>query len=187
MTNEDLLLICSERFLKGRTVYINGRIDERVAESVVTQIQYLQERSDGDIYLYINTPGGDVYAALSIVDLMKACPCDIVTIGTGLVASAGAVILAHGTVGKRYLTTNADVMVHQPSGEACGKTEDILITAAHIERLNHKMAALLSEATKQPCEQILNTWTRDMWLSPQEALDYGLCDHIGLPAANQEV
>lgn len=169
-------------FSKERTVYLVGEITDLVYESITTQLLYLDGIGDEDITLVINSPGGSVSAGLAIYDVMKhKIKCDIVTVGTGICASMGSFLLAAGTKGKRYGSPTADIMIHQPLGGVQGQATDISLVADHIQKVKKKLAEILAEACSKTTKRLLNDMERDNWKTSEEALEYGLIDHIGFP------
>lgn len=167
------------RLLKDRIVFIGTPIDDMVANLVVAQLLFLEsEDPEKDISLYINTPGGSVYAGLAIYDTMQYIRPEVSTICVGLAASMGAVLLAAGAVGKRFSLPNSRVMMHQPLGGARGQAVDIEIHAREIlgirERLNH----ILAKHTGRPVEQIAQDTDRDFFMSAEHARTYGLIDSV---------
>lgn len=168
-------------FLKNRVIYISNGIDTNMSIRVCSQIRYLSKKSDKDIYIVINSRGGAINDGLAILDSMLNCRCDIWTIATGTAASMGAFLLAMGTKGKRYATSNAEIMIHQPLGGAQGQATDIMVVAEHIQSIKIKMANMLSSATSISQEQLLQDMERDFWMSSVEAKEYGIIDYIGFP------
>lgn len=174
--------IVSERFLKRRMIYMSGEINDAVAQNVVAQLQYLEEQApDMDIYLNINSPGGSVYAGLAVVDAMRGCKCDVVTVGTGLVASMGAFILSCGEKGKRFVSPLCEVMIHQPLGGVQGQASDITLVAQHIAKIKKRLNLMLSENTGQSLDRIEIDCDRDCWMDAEETVAYGLADTVGKP------
>jgi len=170
------------RLLKERIVFLGGAIDDDVANLVVAQLLYLEgEDPDKDISLYINSPGGDLYASLAIHDTMQYVRPDISTICVGLAASGAALILAGGTRGKRYALPYARIMIHQPWGGAQGTTADIEIQTRQFLRDRGQMYELLARYSGQPLERIERDADRNFWMTPPEAKDYGLIDEIFAP------
>ncbi|MDR7427055.1 MAG: ATP-dependent Clp protease proteolytic subunit [Armatimonadota bacterium] len=170
------------RLLKERIVFLGGPIDDDVANLVVAQLLYLEgEDPDKDISLYINSPGGDLYASLAIHDTMQYVRPDISTICVGLAASGAALILAGGTKGKRYALPYARIMIHQPWGGAQGTTADIEIQTRQFLRDRGQMYELLARYSGQPLERIERDADRNFWMTPPEAKDYGLIDEIFAP------
>ncbi len=167
------------RLLRERIVFLGGPIDDDVANLVIAQLLYLEgEDPEKDISLYINSPGGDLYASLAIHDTMQYVRPDISTICVGLAASGAAVILAGGAKGKRYSLPYARIMIHQPWGGVQGTSSDIEIQAREFLRMRELMNEILVRHTGQPLERIERDADRNFWMSPGEAKDYGLLDEI---------
>ena len=167
------------RLLKERIIFLGDEVTDQTASLVIAQLLFLEsEDTTKDISLYINSPGGSVSAGFGIYDTMRYIKCDVSTICVGMAASMGAFLLAGGTKGKRYALPNSEVMIHQPLGGAKGQASDIKITADHILKTKDRINRILSEATGQPLEVIEKDTDRDNWLSAEDALNYGLVDHI---------
>lgn len=167
------------RLLEDRIIFLNGEIDDNVANIVIAQMIYLEGKNpDKDIFVYINSPGGSVSAGLAIYDTMKYIKCDVSTICVGLAASMAAFLLAGGTKGKRFALPNSEIMIHQPLGGAQGQASDIAIQAAHIQKIKNKMNKILSENTGTPLDKVEKDTDRDNYLSAQEAKEYGIIDEI---------
>lgn len=166
------------RMLKERIVFIIGEINDSMANSVIAQLIYLDSLNHEDISIYINSPGGSVTAGLAIYDTMNFIKSDVVTIGMGIAASMGAFLLSSGTIGKRMLLPNADIMIHQPLGGAEGQASDIKIAADRIIDLKQRLNKILAENTKQNLKKIEKDTERDNYFNAKEALDYGIVDKI---------
>ncbi len=167
------------RLLKERIIFLNGPVDDHVANLVIAQMLFLEsEGPDKDIYLYINSPGGLVTAGLAIYDTMQYIRCDVSTLCVGQAASMGAHLLAAGTKGKRYALPNARVMIHQPLGGFQGQATDIEIHAREILKLKDRMNRMLARHTGQKLEKIAEDVERDYFLTAEEAKDYGLIDEV---------
>ena len=167
------------RLLRERIIFLGTGIDDQVADSLVAQLLFLEaEDPDKDIQIYINSPGGSVTAGLAIYDTMCQVAPDVVTICYGLAASMGAFLLSGGTRGKRLALPNARIMIHQPLGGAQGQAVDIEIQAREILYLKDTLNGLLAEHTGQPLERIAEDTDRDYFLSPAEAVQYGLIDRV---------
>ena len=164
--------------LKERIIILTGEINDQMASSICTQLLYLSSLNHDPIQLYINSNGGSVSAGLAIYDIMKHIPCDVSTICMGMCASMAAVLLAAGTKGKRSALKNSEIMIHQPLGGMQGQATDMEIAAQHIKKMKHKLINLLSENSNQPYEQIQQDCERDYYMSPEEAISYGLIDTI---------
>lgn len=167
------------RLLRERIIMIGTPIDDHIASLVIAQLIFLEsEDPDKDINLYINSPGGSVYAGLAIYDTMQYVKCDVATICIGMAASMGAVLLAGGTKGKRTALPNSRIMIHQPWGGFQGTATDISIQAEEILRVKRKLNEILSFHTGKDVEQIEKDTDRDRYFSPEEAKEYGLIDNI---------
>ncbi|WP_369801696.1 ATP-dependent Clp endopeptidase proteolytic subunit ClpP [Cyanobium sp. NIES-981] len=167
------------RLLRERIIFLGTGIDDAVADALVAQLLFLEaEDPDKDIQIYINSPGGSVTAGLAIYDTMQQVAPDVVTICYGLAASMGAFLLSGGTKGKRLALPSARIMIHQPLGGAQGQAVDIEIQAKEILFLKDTLNGLLAEHTGQPLEKIAEDTDRDYFLSPAEAVDYGLIDRV---------
>jgi ATP-dependent Clp protease, protease subunit len=167
------------RLLRERIIFLGTGIDDQVADALVAQLLFLEaEDPEKDIQIYINSPGGSVTAGLAIYDTMQQVAPDVVTICYGLAASMGAFLLSGGTKGKRLALPNARIMIHQPLGGAQGQAVDIEIQAKEILYLKDTLNGLLAEHTGQPLEKIAEDTDRDYFLSPAEAVQYGLIDRV---------
>ena len=167
------------RLLKERIIFIGGPINDAVANSIIAQMLLLEhEDPKKDITLYLNTPGGVVSAGLAIYDTMQHIKSDVSTICVGITASMGAVLLAAGKKGKRFILPNSEVMLHQVVGEAGGQAVEIEITARQILKIKDKLNQILAKHTNQSLKKIEKDTDRDFYLSAQEAKEYGLVDEI---------
>ena len=167
------------RLLNERIVFLGDEVNSDTASLVIAQLLFLEsEDPDKDISLYINSPGGSVTAGMGIYDTMQYIKCDVSTICVGMAASMGAFLLAGGAKGKRMILPNAEVMIHQPSGGAQGQATEIQITAEWILRTKKNLAKIVAENCNQPFEKVLADTERDYWMSAEQALEYGLVDHI---------
>ncbi len=167
------------RLLKDRIIFLGTPIDDGVANLIMAQLLHLEsEDPDKDIYVYINSPGGSITSLFAIYDTMKYIKPDVATVCMGLAASAGAVILAGGTPGKRYSLPHARIMLHQPAGGAEGTSKDIEIQAKLITDMRNQINGLLADFTKKDIEQISIDTDRDFWMTAQEALEYGIVDEV---------
>src|ERR1700709_1742926 len=168
-----------ERLLKDRIIWLGSEVRDDMANEICAKILLLAaEDPKRDIYLYINSPGGSITAGMAIYDTMKFVSNDIVTVGIGMAASMGQFLLSSGTKGKRYITPNARVLLHQPSGGFGGTSADIQTHANLILDIKKRMSELTAEQTGKTVEQILIDNDRDNWFTAQEALDYGFVDHL---------
>ena len=167
------------RLLKDRIIFVDGEINDLTADLVVAQILFLEsQNADKDISMYINSPGGSVTAGLAIYDTMQYVKSDIQTICMGQAASMAAILLAGGTKGKRYALPSSRVMIHQPFGGVQGQASDISIHTKEIIRLKNLSIQYLADHTEKPLEQIKADIERDFFMSAQEAVEYGIIDHI---------
>lgn len=167
------------RLLKDRIIFIDGEINDASADIVVAEILFLEsENPDKDISIYINSPGGSVTAGLAIYDTMKYVKCDIQTICMGQAASMAAILLAGGTKGKRYALPSSRVMIHQPRGGVEGQESDISILAKEIIRLKKLSIEYLAGDTNKKFEEVAADIERDFFMTAQDALNYGIVDHV---------
>nr|WP_297166475.1 ATP-dependent Clp endopeptidase proteolytic subunit ClpP [Thermogemmatispora sp.] len=175
------------RLLKERIIFVGTPINDQVANVTVAQLLYLQsEDATKDIYLYINSPGGSIYAGLAIYDTMQWVKPDVSTVCVGMAMSMGAVLLAAGAKGKRFCLPNSTVLIHQPLGGAEGQAADIEITAREILRLRRIIYEILSRHTGQTVERIMQDSDRNYYLSAQQAVEYGLADDVLSKAEESE-
>jgi len=167
------------RLLKERIIFLTGGINEQVSSIVSAQLLFLESQApDKDIFMYINSPGGLVTAGLAMYDTMQFIKCDISTLVIGQACSAGSLLAMAGTKGKRYALKNSRIMIHQPSGGASGQATDILIHAEEITKIKKKLNQMYADHTGQPIERINDAMERDKFMSPDEALEFGLIDKI---------
>ncbi|QNJ04833.1 ATP-dependent Clp protease/ protease subunit [Synechococcus sp. MEDNS5] len=167
------------RLLRERIIFLGTGVDDAVADALVAQMLFLEaEDPEKDIQVYINSPGGSVTAGLAIYDTMQQVAPDVVTICYGLAASMGAFLLSGGTKGKRLALPNARIMIHQPMGGAQGQAVDIEIQAKEILFLKETLNGLMAEHTGQPLDKIAEDTDRDNFMSPAQAVDYGLIDRV---------
>lgn len=167
------------RLLKDRIIFLGAPIDDAIANTVVAQLLFLDNEDDkSDIKLYINSPGGSVSAGLAIYDTMQHIKAEVSTICVGTAASMGAVILAGGAKGKRFALPNAEIMIHQVMGGAEGQATDIKIRAEHILKIKAKLDKILTSHTNRSLSQIEKDTDRDYYMSPKEAIEYGIIDKI---------
>jgi ATP-dependent Clp protease protease subunit len=167
------------RLLKERIVFLTGEIHDEMTSLVCAQILFLEsEDSSKDICMYINSPGGVVSSAFSVLDTMNYVGCDISTMCIGQACSAGSLLLSAGTKGKRLALPNARIMIHQPSGGAKGQATDIEIQAKEILKLRDRINAIYSENTGQNLEDISRAMERDRYMSASEAVDFGIVDAV---------
>ena len=167
------------RLLKERIIFLGDQVTDASAELIVAQMLFLEgEDPDKDIQFYINSPGGSVSAGMAIYDTMHFVKCDVSTICVGMAASMGAFLLAGGTRGKRFALPNSEILIHQPLGGTEGQASDIAIQAAHMARIKERMNRILAENTGNSYEQLVKDTDRDNWMTAEQALEYGLIDHI---------
>lgn len=167
------------RLLKDRIIFLGSGINDDVANAVVAQLLFLEkEDSEKDIKLYINSPGGSVYAGLAIIDTMKIIKPDVATIAIGSAASMGTMILTSGTKGKRFALKNSTIHIHQPLGGAEGQASDIAISAKEILRIKDLLRDMLIETTGQTKSKIEKDMDRDYFLTARDAVEYGLVDKV---------
>ena len=164
------------RLLKDRIVFLSGEINDEVANLIVSELLYLNSLNNEDIYLYINSPGGSVTAA--IYDTMNFIKCDVSTICVGMCASMAAFLLSSGTKGKRVCLKNGEVMIHQPLGGVQGQATEIKIHAERIIKLKEKLNKILASNTGKNIKDIERDTERDYYLDSEEALEYGLVDKV---------
>lgn len=165
--------------LKERIIFVGSAINDQVANLVVAQLLYLSQIDpEKSIQMYINSPGGSIYAGLAILDTMRMIPNSISTVAVGMAASFGTVLLAGGTKGQRYALPNATIHMHQPLGGSEGQASDIEIMAKEILRLKTYLNSFFAEVTGQPIERIQKDTDRDHYMTANQALEYGLIDKV---------
>ncbi len=165
--------------LKERVVYLGTPVESQIANSIVAQLLWLdREDSERDISLYVNSPGGEVYAGMAIIDTMNLIRADVSTIAVGFSASMGTAILAAGAKGKRYALPSATIHQHQALGGASGQTRDVEIAAAELVRMNQRLRELLAERTGRTVEEITRDFDRDRYMTAEQAKEYGLVDEV---------
>jgi ATP-dependent Clp protease protease subunit len=176
-----------ELLLENRVVFLVGEINFATATGVIMRLLYLQNQKKGvDINLYINSPGGSVDDTLAIYDTMQFLNCDVSTFCIGRAQSGGAIVLAAGKKGKRFILPHARVMIHQPYGGVYGQTSDVQIQAEEILKAKQQINELLAHHTGRDIEQITKDSERDRYFSAQEAKDYGLVDDVLVPEERKE-
>lgn len=167
------------RLLKDRIIFIKGEFRAEMSDAVVAQLLFLESSDpDEDIYMYINSPGGELTSLYAIYDVMEYIKPDIVTVGMGQCASAASFILAAGTKGKRFALPNTEVMIHEFSGGMQGKAQDMFNRLEHSKKLWEKMAKHYVEFTGQKLAKIKKDMSRDYFMTAEEAKEYGLIDEI---------
>lgn len=175
-SNKEYAYDLYSRMLKDRIIFLSGEINDSLANIVISELLYLDNINNEDIYIYINSPGGSITSGMSIYDTMNFIKSNVITIGLGMCASMAAFILSSGH--KRYALPNTEIMIHQPLGGAQGQATDIKIAAERIIKLKEKLNKILASNTKQTYEKITKDTERDNFLSAKEALDYGIIDKI---------
>ncbi len=176
--NEKLFYDLYSKLLTDRIIFLTGEINDEKANIIVSELLYLDSINNDDIFLYINSPGGNVTSGFAIYDTMNYIKSDIKTICIGQCSSMASIILSSGSKGKRYSLKNSEIMIHQPLGGIKGQASDIKITCDHIEYLKDKLNKILAINTKQPLDKIKKDTDRDHYLTSKEALKYGIIDHI---------
>lgn len=167
------------RLLNDRIIVLSDEVNDTTASLIVAQLLFLEAQDpEKDIQFYINSPGGSVTAGFAIYDTMKYIKCDVSTICLGMAASMGAFLLSAGTKGKRIALPNSTIMIHQPLGQYQGQTTDIKIHADWMLSIKGKLNKMLSEATGQPLEKVMEDTERDNFMSAEEAKKYGLIDKV---------
>lgn len=169
----------NSRLLKDRIIMIGKQVDDDMANVVVAQLLYLaNENPEADITMYINSPGGSISSGMAIFDTMEFIPCDVATVCFGMAASMGAFLLGAGAKGKRRALPNSRIMIHQPLGGARGQAADIEIQAKEILFVRAQINSYISEFTGQPIEKVESDCDRDFYLTPEQAVDYGIIDEV---------
>src|SRR5579872_1801255 len=167
------------RLLRERIVFLGTEVNDTSANLIAAQLLFLEaEDPDKDISLYINSPGGSAYAGMAIYDTMQFVKPDVSTVCVGMAMSAGAMILCGGAAGKRFALPNAKVMIHQGSGGFSGTPADIQIAAREILEMTKRMASIIARHSGKPVEQVLEDIDRDRFMTPGEAVEYGLVDKV---------
>lgn len=167
------------RLMMDRIIFLGTQIDDYTANVIQAQLLYLDSADQGkDISIYINSPGGSVYAGYGIYDTMQFISSDVTTICTGMAASMAAVLLVSGAPQKRFALTHSRVMIHQPLGGVQGQASDIEITAREIARVKKELNTIISNHTGKPIEEVAKDSDRDFWMSAAEAKEYGMIDDI---------
>lgn len=167
------------RLMMDRIIFLGTDVNDYTANVIQAQLLYLDSADPGkDVSIYINSPGGSVYAGLGIYDTMQYIKSDVSTICTGMAASMAAVLLVAGEKGKRFALKHSRVMIHQPMGGAQGQASDIEITAREIQKLKKELYTIISEHSGQPFEKVERDSDRDYWMTAFEAKDYGMIDDV---------
>lgn len=166
------------KLLESRIIFITGTIDDVLANTIIAELLYLDSLSHSDIYLYINSNGGNVSSGLAIYDTMKFIKSDVCTVVMGMAASMGAFLLAGGTDGKRYAQENAQIMIHQVLSGVSGQASDLKNTTDRILLLQNKLNKILAKNTKNTLKKIESVIEKDYYMSVDEAIEFGLIDKI---------
>lgn len=167
------------RLMMDRIIFLGVPINDYVANIIQAQLLFLESADSGkDIQIYLNTPGGSVYAGLGIYDTMQYIAPDVATICTGMAASMGAVLLCAGTKGKRTALTHSRVLIHQPMGGASGQASDIEITAREIQKLKKELYEIIAKHSSQKYQKVWDDGDRDFWMTAEEAKEYGMIDEV---------
>jgi ATP-dependent Clp protease, protease subunit len=167
------------RLLRERVIFVGTPIDDQVANLVVAQLLHLEsDDSDKDINMYINSPGGQVYAGLAIYDTMQFIKPDVATTCVGVAMSMGSLLLTGGAAGKRFALPNSRILIHQPSGGYEGKQADIEVHAREILELRQRTDEIYAQHSGQTVEQVHEDMERDRYMTPDQAVDYGLIDRV---------
>ena len=167
------------RLMMDRVIFLGTDVNDYTANVIQAQLLYLDAADPGkDVTIYINSPGGSVYAGLGIYDTMQYISSDVTTVCTGMAASMDAVLLVAGQKGKRFALNHSRVMIHQPMGGAQGQASDIEITAREIQKLKKELYQIIADHSGQPFEKVEQDSDRDYWMTAQEALAYGMIDEV---------
>ena len=171
------------RLMMDRIIFLGTDVNDYSANVIQAQLLFLDNNDPGkDVNIYINSPGGSVYAGLGIYDTMQYIQSDVATICTGMAASMAAVLLVAGAKGKRFALPHSRVMIHQPMGGAQGQASDIEITAREILKLKHELYSIIADHSGQDIEKVERDSDRDYWMTAEEAKEYGMIDHLLIKA-----
>ena len=177
-TQESIFEAMNKKFLETRQILLSGEVNKALAEKIVRQLLVLEAASDKPIYIYIDSPGGDVDAGYAIFDMIRFVKAPVYCVGMGLVASAGALILLAADKSRRVGLPNSHYLIHQPLSGIKGVATDIEIHAQELEKTKAKINELIAQETGKPLEQVAKDTDRDYWLSATEALEYGLISKV---------
>ena len=166
------------RLMRDRLLWVAGPVNDHMSTIVQAQLMFLDSTDKTDITMHIDSPGGSVKSGLSMVDVMEYIECDIRTVNTGMAASMGSVLLGAGTKGKRSSLRFSQTMLHQSSGGAVGNIQDAEISMIEWRKVNQTLFDLLGSYCGKPAEQVMKDASRDLWLSSEDALEYGIIDEI---------
>lgn len=173
------------RLMMDRVIFLGTEVNDYTANVIQAQLLYLDSADPGkDVNIYLNSPGGSVYAGLGIYDTMQYIQSDVATICTGIAASMAAVLLVAGQKGKRFALQHSRVMIHQPMGGAQGQASDIEITAREILKLKHELYSIIAQHSGQPIEKVERDSDRDYWMTSEEAKAYGMIDKVLIKGGN---
>ena len=177
--NQERAMDLHSRLLEDRIVKVTGPIEPVMADIIISELLYLEsEDPTADIFMYINSPGGEVTSGMAIYDVMHYIKPDICTIVNGLAASMGSVLLMAGAKGKRMALPNAEIMIHQPSGGSQGKASDMEISWEHMKLTKEKMHDLYVKHTGQDLDTVMTALDRDTWFTPEKAKEFGIIDQV---------
>ncbi len=170
--------LIDNKLLEKRKIYMWGEVNDKTAKYVIDRLEYLDLEGDGEIQLFINSPGGYVTDGFAIYDTIMGLEAPVSTICTGLAASMGSILLSAGNTGRRSTQPHAKAMIHQPSGGARGQASNIEIAANEILKTKHLSAEILAENCGQTVDKVLKDFNRDYWMDAKESLEYGIVDDI---------
>ncbi len=170
--------LIESKLLEKRRIYLWGEVNDKSAKHVIDRLEYLDLVGDGEIQLFINSPGGYVTDGFAIYDTIMSLKSPVSTICTGLAASMGSILLSAGKKGRRFIQPHAKVMIHQPSGGARGQASNIEIAANEILKTKHLSAEILAENCGQTVDKVLKDFNRDYWMDAKESLEYGIVDGV---------
>lgn len=176
--NGDRVYDLYSRLLEDRIILLSGEIDDNLSNIIISELLYLDSKSNEDVCIYINSPGGSITSGMAIYDTINYIKSDVSTICIGIAASMASFILSSGTKGKRYILPNAEVMIHQPIGGVQGQATEIKIVANRIIKMKDKLNKILSNNTNKDIKQIEIDTERDYFMNSKEALEYGIVDKI---------
>lgn len=176
------------RLLEDRIIFVGGGVETHMVNTIIAQMLFLEKKDpDKDIIMYINSPWGEVYSGMAIYDTMQYVKCEVTTICTGLAASMWSMLLVWGTKGKRYILPHSRVMIHQPLSWVQGQITDMQIAVEEGAKLKTILTQIMADRTGQAYDKVASDMERDRWLSSQDALDYGIVDHIIQPKASSTI
>ena len=168
----------NEELLKNRIIFLNGEINDELSYDIITKLLYLDSVNHNEISLYINSPGGSVISGLAIIDCMHIIKSKVATYCIGASYSMASIILSCGETGKRYILENSEVMIHAPSGQMAGKSDEITLSAKRLDSFKNKLIDFLAKNTKMTKRQISNYFNYDKFMNAKEALSFGIVDKI---------